>query len=228
MSYRVLMVDDDSRFTTLVSEFFQKNGIVMACADGEKEAMRLFEEQSFDLVLLDVMMSRINEGYDVCEWIRRRNADIPVIFLTARGDVRDQELGFNLGAHDYVVKPYSERVLLLKVKTMLDRRGGQLLSGQKITLHGISLDRDTHQVQADGTEARLTPKLFNLLSTLMESAGRVMSREQLLDAVWGYDFFGDTRVVDTHITKLRKALGEAGKHIVTVQGFGYKMEGEKS
>jgi len=225
MPYKVLMVDDDSRFTTLVSEYFRRNGIDMACAGGEKEAMELFEAQRFDLVLLDVMMSRLGEGYDICEWIRRRNADIPVIFLTARGDVRDQELGFSLGAHDYVVKPYSERVLLLKVKTMLDRAGGRLLSGQKITLHGISLDRDTHRVEVNGTEVKLTPKLFTLLSALMESAGRVMSREQLLDAVWGYDFFGDARVVDTHITKLRKALGEAGKYIATVTGFGYRMEG---
>ncbi|MCL1951314.1 MAG: response regulator transcription factor [Oscillospiraceae bacterium] len=227
MGYRVLMVDDDSRFTTLVSEYFRKNGIAMTCAGGEKEAMRLFGEQQFDLVLLDVMMSRLNEGYDICDEIRRQNADIPVIFLTARGDVRDQELGFNLGAHDYVVKPYSERVLLLKVKTMLDRAGGRLLSGRKITLHGISLDRDTHRMAVNGAEVKLAPKLFNLLSVLMESAGRVMSREQLLDAVWGYDFFGDTRVVDTHINKLRKALGEAGRHITTVQGFGYRMEGEK-
>lgn len=226
MCYRVLMVDDDSRFTTLVSEYFRKNGITMACAGGEDEAMRLFAGQQFDLVLLDVMMSRLNEGYDICEKIRRENADIPVIFLTARGDVRDQEHGFNLGAHDYVVKPYSERVLLLKVKSMLERRGGKLHSGKTQTLHGISINRDTHDVSLDGRPLQLAPKLFMMLSTLMESAGRVMSREQLLDIIWGYDFFGDARVVDTHVSKLKKALGDRAKHIKTITGFGYKMEGE--
>jgi DNA-binding response OmpR family regulator len=229
MEYRVLMVEDDLALSEAVSHFFRKNGVAVARADSGDAARRLLREQAFDLVLLDVALkNRKEEGYELCKWIRGEDKDIPVFFTTGtRVDVRDQDTGVALGAHDYIVKPYSMRLLLQKILTEIDRRRGRLHSGVAQALHGVAIHRETQEVSVDGKPVEgLPPKVFKLLDVLMESAGRVMSRQQLLDAVWGYDFFGDERVVDTHVSKLRAALGGRGGAVKTVSGAGYKFRGE--
>ncbi|MCL1952362.1 MAG: response regulator transcription factor [Oscillospiraceae bacterium] len=229
MEYRVLMVEDDPVQSEAVSHFLRKNGVAVACADSDDAARRLLHEQTFDLVLLDVALkNRKEEGYELCKWIRGEDENIPVFFTTGtRVDVRDQDKGVALGADDYIVKPYSMRLLLQKILTEIDRRRGRLHSGVAQELHGIAINRETHELTVDGRPVEdLPPKVFKLLDVLMESAGRVMSRQQLLDAVWGYDFFGDERVVDMHVSKLRAALCERGGAIKTVSGTGYKFRGE--
>jgi DNA-binding response OmpR family regulator len=222
LSYRILMVEDDSRYMKLVSDYFRKNGFCVTCAENGDKALALFAKEDFDAVLLDVMMPGV-DGFYVCKRLRE-TSNVPVLFVTARGDLSDTEYGFRLGADDYIVKPYSERVLLLKVQALIDRAQGALVSGSKIESCGIHLDKETHRATVDGAEIQLTPKLFAMLLLLMEHKGKVLSREQLLDHVWGYDFFGDARVVDTHIAKLRKALGKCEDHIETIPKLGYKFE----
>ncbi len=222
MSYRILMVEDDSRYMKLVSDYFRKNGFFVTCAENGDKALQIFANEDFDAVLLDVMMPGV-DGYYVCKRLRE-TSNVPILFVTARGDLSDTEYGFRLGADDYIVKPYSERVLLLKVQALIDRAQGALVSGNVIELCGIYLDKETHRATVDGEEIQLTPKLFSMLLLLMEHKGKVLSREQLLDRVWGYDFFGDARVVDTHIAKLRKALGKSEDHIETIPKLGYKFE----
>lgn len=222
MSYKILMVEDDSRYMKLVSDYFRKNNFIVTCAENGDKALAVFAKEDFDAVLLDVMMPGV-DGYYVCKRMRE-NSNVPILFVTARGDLSDTEYGFRLGADDYIVKPYSERVLLLKVQALIDRAQGALVSGSVLDFCGIHLEKETHRVTADGGEIQLTPKLFALLLLLMEHKGKALSREQLLDRVWGYDFFGDARVVDTHIAKLRKALGKSEDHIATIPKLGYKFD----
>lgn len=228
MAHRILMMEDETQFTDEVAEYLRGKGMeVTGCAD-RGEAQRFFEGQRFDLVLLDIMIgSRINEGYEVCKWIRQRDSEIPVIFCSARGDEMDQERGLEYGCHDYVVKPYSVRLLYLRIKNMVAhtealRRGGKILS-----LQGITIDDERKSAAVGGQEIYLTPKQFELLQALMENAGQVMSRERLLTQVWEYGYIDDVRVVDRHIGNLRKALGEKAECIQTKVGYGYWFKREE-
>jgi len=223
MDYRILMAEDDSRFCQAVSEHFTKNCTDVICCDGETEAKKIFEAQRFDLVLLDIMMRRRDEGYDICRWIRERDKNIPVIFVTARGDEMEQERGYALGCHDYVVKPYSVRLLFLRAKSMIDHTRALQQRGSVRSLHGIEIDDEHKTCTVDGQDVKLTPKQFKLLYTLMENAGYVLSREQLLTDVWDYGYIDDDRVVDKHISKLKRALGEKAKYVQSVPGFGYRF-----
>jgi len=221
------MVEDDSTYTRPVSQYFGRNGITVVCTGGEKEALRLFGEQDFDFVLLDVKLSRDDEGFDIGEQIREMDAYIPIIYTTARVGLRDMEQGYATKADDYITKPYSERALFLKVKSMLERRRGLLNTENRLEMQGIALDLQAHSVTVDGAQINLPRTQFKLLHALMESAGRVMSNEQLLDRVWGYnyDYGYDSSVVRNHIAKLRGALGESKRDvIVSVRGFGYRFE----
>ncbi|MCL2512379.1 MAG: response regulator transcription factor [Oscillospiraceae bacterium] len=228
MGYRVLMMEDNHQFTDEVGEFFLSKGIeTIACADGEG-AKALFESQRFDLALLDIMIGgRINEGYDVCRWIRRKNREIPVIFCSARGDEMDEERGLEYGTHDYVVKPYSVQRLYLRVRNMITHTEILRNSGKTLSMHGVTIDDERKSAAADGREIHLTPKQFELLQTLMENAGHVMNRDRLLTQVWEYGYINDVRVVDRHIYKLKKALGEKAGHIKTKPGYGYWFDKEE-
>jgi DNA-binding response OmpR family regulator len=224
------MVEDDSTYTKPVSQYFGKNGMAVVCAGGEKEALQLFAEQDFDCVLLDVRMSRDDEGFDIGEQIREMDDHVPIIYTTARVGLRDMEQGYATRADDYVTKPYSERALFLKVKSMLERRRGLLHTDSRLEMHGIALDLRAHSVTVDNVPVSLPRTQFKLLHALMESAGRVVSSEQLLDKVWGYnyDYGYDSSVVRNHIAKLRGALGESKRDVIaSVRGFGYRFEKEK-
>lgn len=224
MQYRVLMADSDSHYSGSVSRFFQKSGLAIVCTGDGDAALRLFGEERFDLILLDVMLSGGIDGFYVAEKIRGKDAEVPIIFVTARTGLEDVQRGFGrCRADDYIAKPYDEQVLLLKTLALIERSKGYFNVGRVLTSGGIMLIPSTREVWVNHEAVSLTPKLFDLLAILMEREGRVLSRQELLDLVWGYEFFGDSRVVDTHMTKLRHALGGEAARIQTIHRIGYKL-----
>lgn len=189
-----------------------------------EKALELFAEHEIDLIMLDIMLPEI-DGWSVCRRIRKESA-VPIIMLTARSDEDDTLLGFELGADEYVTKPFSPKVLVARAKTLLKRADGAVGVAEEnaMSLAGIEVNRLSRTVLVDGEEIILTHKEFELLVYLMENKGIVLSRQHLLDQLWGYDYYGDDRTVDTHIKKLRNKLGDKAKHIGTVIRVGYKFE----
>jgi DNA-binding response OmpR family regulator len=221
---KILLVEDEQRLREIVKEYFIAEGFEVIEAENGKEALELFEEHPIDLVILDIMLPEI-DGWSVCRRIRKDSA-VPIIMLTARSDEDDTLLGFELGADEYVTKPFSPKVLVARAKMLIKRAEGSV--GQQedhvLSLSGIEVNRLSRTVKVNGEEVVLTHKEFELLVYLMENKGIVLSRQHLLDHLWGYDYFGDDRTVDTHIKKLRSKLGEKAKHIGTVIRVGYKFE----
>ena len=187
------------------------------------EALALIAEQEFDAVLLDIMMPKL-DGLSVCRAIRKNN-DVPIIFLTALSDEEDKLMGYELGADDYVTKPFTMSVLYAKLMALIKRNQRNVLAGDRMEASGITLDLARKKVFAGKREVVLTPKEFALLRCLMQNKNMVMSREQLLIKCWGYDYDGESRAVDTHIKRLREKLGEHATCIKTVIKAGYRMEG---
>ncbi|HTP65692.1 MAG TPA: response regulator transcription factor [Geobacteraceae bacterium] len=222
----ILVIEDEKDLAELVAFNLEKEGYrVVLAADG-LSGLDKARDNSPDLVLLDLMLPGMT-GTDVCKALKStdKTAGIPVIMLTARGEEIDRVVGFEVGADDYVVKPFSTRELLLRVKAVLRRSAPPVQGGKIITIGMIAIDTDRHTVTVSGTGTELSTIEFKLLLVLAERAGRVQSRERLLKDVWGYSYMGDSRTVDTHLTRLRAKLGAAGELIKTVRGFGYKMEG---
>ena len=186
------------------------------------EALELLESQEFDGVLLDIMMPKLN-GLSVCRSLRK-NSDVPIIFLTALSDEEDKLLGYELGADDYVTKPFSLAVLYAKITALINRSRGSVLSGDTLMAGEITVQLSRQRVTVSGREVSLTPKEYSLLVCLMRNRGAVLSREQLLVKCWGYDYDGEARAVDTHIRRLREKLGGAAEYIKTVIKSGYKLE----
>ena len=222
---KILVVDDESRMRKLVKDFLsKKNYQVLEAGDGE-EAMDIFyKEKELAMIILDVMMPKM-DGWEVCREVRR-NSRIPIIMLTARGDERDELMGFELGVDEYISKPFSPKILVARVEAIL-RRSGMDSSGDVITAGGIILDKAAHQVTIDDKNIDLSFKEFELLTYFMENVGIALSREKILNSVWNYDYFGDARTIDTHVKKLRSKMGEKGEFIKTVWGMGYKFEVEE-
>ena len=219
---KILVVDDESRMRKLVRDFLEKKGfVVMEAGDGE-EAMDIFyEEKDIALILLDVMMPKM-DGWEVCREIRK-NSKVPIIMLTARGDERDELLGFDLGVDEYISKPFSPKILVARVEAIL-RRTGQDTVNDVLSAGGIVIDKAAHMATVDGAPMELSFKEFELLSYFVENKGIALSREKILNNVWNYDYFGDARTIDTHVKKLRKKMGEKGDCIKTIWGMGYKFE----
>jgi len=223
----VLVVEDEKDLAELIAFHLEKEGFrpLLAC-DGTSG---LSEARSArpDLILLDLMLPGMM-GTEVCRLLKgsEATAGIPVIMLTAKGEEIDRVVGFEMGADDYVVKPFSTRELMLRVRAVLRRKEGQAPKGATLPLSigTLAIDTERHLVTVSGEEVLLTSTEYKLLMNLAERLGRVQSREILLQNVWGYNYFGDTRTVDTHLTRLRTKLGAAGEMIKTVRGFGYKME----
>lgn len=223
MKHKVLIVEDEALMREVICDYFERDGYECTEAEDGAQAIELFEEQDFDLVLLDIMIPEI-DGFCVCRSIRKKSA-VPVIMLTARSDEYDKLTGYEAGADDYVTKPFSPRVLLAKANALLRRASGQVCSEpEEISAAGIVINTSSHSVHVDGSEIELTPKEYDLLMFLMNNRGRVLSRDTLLSRVWGYDYFGDYRTVDTHIKKLRAKLGARAAHIKTLIKAGYKFE----
>ena len=221
----VLIIEDERDLAELLAFNLEREGYRPVIALDGISGLEAARDDQPDLVLLDLMLPGM-AGIDVCRALKGngRTARIPVVLLTAKGEEIDRVVGFEIGADDYVVKPFSTRELLLRVKAVLRRAHPEEQSEKIIRLGPLAIDSARHQVTVAGSEALLTTIEFKLLLTLAERLGRLQSREQLLKDVWGYNYAGDTRTVDTHVTRLRTKLGEAGGMIKTVRGFGYKME----
>ena len=219
---KILVVDDESRMRKLVRDFLEKKNFqVLEAGDGE-EAMDIFyEEKDIALILLDVMMPKM-DGWEACREIRK-NSKVPIIMLTARGDERDELLGFDLGVDEYISKPFSPKILVARVEAIL-RRTGQDAGGDVLSAGGIVIDKAAHQASVDGEPMELSFKEFELLTYFLENQGIALSREKILNSVWNYDYFGDARTIDTHVKKLRSKMGAKGEYIKTVWGMGYKFE----
>lgn len=219
---KILVVDDESRMRKLVKDFLQRqNYTVLEAADGEQAVDLFYEEKDIALIILDVMMPKM-DGWEVCREIRQYSK-VPIIMLTARGDERDELLGFQLGVDEYISKPFSPKILVARVEAILRRAG---VTGQDETIEagGIRIDKSAHQVLIDGKSVELSFKEFELLSYFVENMGIALSREKILNAVWNYDYYGDARTIDTHVKKLRSKMGEKGNLIRTIWGMGYKFE----
>ena len=219
---KILVVDDESRMRKLVKDFLtKKNFQVLEAGDGE-EAMDIFyEEKDIALLILDVMMPKM-DGWEVCREIRK-NSKVPIIMLTARGDERDELLGFELGVDEYISKPFSPKILVARVEAIL-RRTGQSNPDEILSAGGIVIDKAAHQATVDDKPMDLSFKEFELLTYFLENEGIALSREKILNSVWNYDYFGDARTIDTHVKKLRSKMGDKGEYIKTVWGMGYKFE----
>ena len=219
---KILVVDDESRMRKLVKDFLEKKNFrVLEAGDGE-EAMDIFyEEKDIALLILDVMMPKM-DGWEVCREIRK-NSKVPIIMLTARGDERDELLGFELGVDEYISKPFSPKILVARVEAIL-RRTGQSNPDEILSAGGIVIDKAAHQATVDDKPMDLSFKEFELLTYFLENEGIALSREKILNSVWNYDYFGDARTIDTHVKKLRSKMGDKGEYIKTVWGMGYKFE----
>lgn len=222
MSCRILIAEDEPKLLEVLCDYFESKGVTpIPAADGAK-ALELARSEAFDGVLLDIMMPKLN-GLSVCRELRK-SSDVPIIFLTALSDEEDKLLGYELGADDYVTKPYSLAVLYAKLMALINRSRGHILSGDLITAGPIRIRVSAQQVWVQEQPITLTPKEYALLLCLVRNRGMVLSREQLLIKCWGYDYEGDSRAVDTHIKRLREKLGSAAACIKTVIKSGYKLE----
>ncbi len=219
---KILVVDDEARMRKLVKDFLtRKQYQVIEAENGEEAIDIFFGQQDIALIILDVMMPKM-DGWEVCREIRKRSK-VPVIMLTAKGEESDELLGFELGVDEYVTKPFSPRVLVARVDAILRRTGN--LDGNRVETAGaLEINQAAHVVTVKGTPVELSFKEFELLSYFVKNKGIALSRENILNNVWNYDYFGDARTIDTHVKKLRSKLGECGKYIVTIWGMGYKFE----
>lgn len=223
MNYRILIAEDELRLREILCDYFLSRGDIPIPAANGVEALEKAANEVFDGVLLDIMMPQL-DGLSVCRVLRRKS-DVPIIFLTALSDEDDKLLGYELGADDYVTKPYSMSVLYAKLNALINRHRGDVRTSDRLSVGEIAMTLSSQQVTVLGKEVILTPKEYALLLCLMQNRNVVMSREQLLVKCWGYDYEGDARAVDTHIRRLRDKLGTAACHIQTVIKYGYKLEG---
>lgn len=222
---RIIVADDEQKIRKLVCDFLKREGHDPIEAEDGDEAYELFSQNSenIDLMILDIMMPGLN-GWKVCKKVRSVS-NVPIIILTARSEEFDELMGYESGADDYVTKPFSPTVLMKHVEALLRRaRLGSAFSEEK-NLKDLVFNHEAHEVRLNGQEIELTLKEYSILKKLLEAPGRVFSREQLLDSIWGFDYVGDVRTVDSHVARLRTKLGEWGAaHLKTVYGIGYKIE----
>ena len=218
---KILVVDDEFKMRRLIRNFLEVNGhVVIEASDGEEALNIFYTTKDIDLIILDVTMPRVN-GFDVLMEIRA-SSSVPVIMLTARAQECDEIMGYDIGADQYITKPFSFKVLVAKVEAILRRTMPQ--QTEILDFNGVSIDKVAHAVYVDNEEIYLSVKEFDLLCYLAENQGITLSREKILDNVWNFDYFGDARTIDTHVTKLRKKLGKYGMYLSTVRGIGYKFE----
>jgi two-component system response regulator ResD len=221
---KILVVDDEKRVVDLVKLYLEKEGFEVDVAYDGQQALDMIENQDYTMLILDIMLP-IVDGWTVAKEIRKKR-DLPIIMLTARGEEFDKVLGFELGADDYVVKPFSPRELMARVKALLRRMNPPAQKSDVLAFPELTIDPTSRTVTASGKQVDLTPKEFDLLYYMAKSPETVFTREKLLQDVWDYSFFGSLRTVDTHIKQLREKLRhcKASKYITTVWGVGYKFE----
>jgi DNA-binding response OmpR family regulator len=217
----IVVVDDDQGIRELASVYLQKEGFDVDCAPDGPSALDRIAASAPSLVILDLMLPGMS-GFDVCKELRKES-NVPILMLTARDEDVDKIVGLELGADDYVTKPFNPRELVARVKAILRRAESEPAPQSVIRAGDLVIDRDRREARAGDRDLTLRTKEFDLLATLAENNGIVLTREQLLDRVWGYDFYGETRTVDVHIQHVRAKIAEAGVSILTVRGVGYKL-----
>ena len=220
---KILIVDDEVNIRKVVREYAEFEGYEVEEAENGMDAVNMCKENDFDLIIMDVMMPRL-DGYSACKEIRKIS-NVPIIMLSARGEEYDKLFGFELGIDDYVVKPFSPKELMARINAVLSRNASRESdTPQVLKFDGLEIDIPGRTVTVDGERIELTPKEYDLLFYLVENKNIALSRDRLLSDIWGYDFFGDDRTIDTHIKNLRNNLGNYRDYIVTMRGVGYKFE----
>ena len=219
---KILVVDDESRMRKLVKDFLGREGYqVLEAGDGLEAMEAFYAEKDIALIILDVMMPKM-DGWQTCREIRK-DSKVPIIMLTAKSEESDELLGFELGVDEYISKPFSPRILVARVDAIL-RRTNNIGQDQIEQAGDIEINKAAHIVTVKGEPIELSFKEFELLSYFIQNKGIALSRENILNNVWNYDYFGDARTIDTHVKKLRSKLGEKGEYIKTIWGMGYKFE----
>ena len=216
---KILVVDDEELIRNVIKEYLINDSYEVDEADNGLEAIEMAKNNDYDLIVMDIMMPKM-DGYQACKEIKKIK-DIPFIMLSARSEEYDKLIGFDLGIDDYVTKPFSPKELVARIKAILKRNSG---TNNTYTFEGLTINDLAHEVKVDGKRINLTPKEYELLKYMITNKNIALSREQLLTNIWGYDFFGDDRTIDTHIKTLRNNLGKYRKFIVTVRAIGYKFE----
>ncbi len=220
----ILIVDDEQRMRTLIKDFLEKKEYkILQAKDGE-EALEIFniEKDIISLIVLDVMMPKL-DGWSVLRQIRQ-TSQVPIIMLTARGEEQDELFGFELGADEYISKPFSPKILVARIEAILKRGIVLENTNENIQKSGIEIDDKARTVTVDGKNVEMSLREFELLRYLLDNVGIALSRDKILNNVWNYDYYGDSRTIDSHIKKIRHKLGKKGKYIKTVRGIGYKFE----
>lgn len=220
---KILLVDDEFRIRKVICDFLTAKGYsVIEAVDGEEAVDKFVSDKDIALVILDVMLPKA-DGWTVCKRIREYST-VPIVMLTAKGEENDELHGFSLGADEYISKPFSPRILVARVESLLKR--SHVLTGGDICVGRLVVNRDAHTVTIDGTRIELSFKEFELLNFFIDNRGIALSRDKILNNVWDFDYFGDARTVDTHVKKLRSKLLDCGDYLKTVRGIGYKFEAE--
>jgi len=231
--YHILIVDDEARIRSLIRKYAEFEGHTVTEAGDGMEAVRLCRKESFDIIIMDIMMPEL-DGFSACREIRKVS-DTPIIMLSARGEEYDKINGFETGIDDYVVKPFSAKELMLRIDAIMKRSRGAVKKGDEVKKQNLVIELDGGGFKADvtarivyinGARVDMSPKEYDLLFYMLDNRNIALSREKLLSEVWGYDFYGDARTLDTHIKLLRKSLGDYSRYIVTLRGVGYRFEGE--
>ncbi len=216
---KILVVDDEELIRNVIKEYLVVEAYEVDEASDGMSAIEMVKNNDYDLIVMDIMMPKM-DGYQACKEIKKIK-DIPFIMLSARSEEYDKLIGFDLGIDDYVTKPFSPKELVARIKAILKRNSG---TNNTYTFDGLTINDLAHEVRVDGQKVNLTPKEYELLKYMVTNKNIALSREQLLTNIWGYDFFGDDRTIDTHIKTLRNNLGKYRKFIVTVRALGYKFE----
>lgn len=219
---KILVVDDEIKIREIIKEYAEFEGYEVAQAEDGMQAVEMVKNQGFDIIIMDVMMPKL-DGYSACKEIRKIK-QIPVIMLSARGEEYDKLFGFEIGVDDYVVKPFSPKELMARIRAVLNRASASQRTEDVIKYEGLEINFTAREVKIDGEKVSMTPKEYDLLFYLVKNMNIALSREKLLEEVWGFDFYGDDRTVDTHIKMLRNSLGKYRNLIVTLRGMGYKFE----
>ena len=224
---KLLVVDDEPKIRQVIKEYAEFNGYQVEEAGDGMDAVAMLKDNDYDLIILDIMMPKL-DGFSTCKEIKKFKPDIPIIMLSARGEEYDKLFGFELGIDDYIVKPFSPKELMARVNAVLARHRSGTAGRQEIMkFNGLEVNVPARTVSVDGKRVELTPKEYDLLFYLIDNKGIALSRDKLLQDIWGYDFFGDDRTIDTHIKNLRNSLGPYRDYIHTLRGVGYKFEVEE-
>ena len=222
---RILIVDDEEMIRSVLRDYVEFEGNEAFEAGDGMEAVRLCRENDYDLILMDVMMPHL-DGFSAVKEIKKIK-DIPVIMLSARGEEYDKLFAFELGVDDYVTKPFSPKEVMARINAVTKRYVAPPTGNEILKFEGLEIDMAGRNVYVDGEKAELTPKEYELLFYMIRNRGLALSREKLITSVWGYDYYGDDRTLDTHVKLLRKSLGRYSELIVTLRGVGYRFESEK-